>query len=105
MDFLPVTPGDVPKRTYQCLAIISVGASAAARRGSGDSNSDKETSGPLSRIMSGGQRRKSVQGGVSGGRTSGETAPGEGTWYWRCRVGVTNVSAETRATVFSLDHR
>lgn len=94
MDFLPVAPGDSPKRTYQCLAVITVGGSAAARRGSTDSNSDKESGNALSRIMSGGQRRKSVQAGVNGKAAEHPHVPGsDGTWYWRCRVGVSSVGA------------
>lgn len=81
MEFLAVPPHDTPKRSYQCLAVISIGGNVGGRRGSFGSDTGSDNG--LTRILSGG-RRKSTQGN--------RAAEGEGTWYWRCRAGVTAVS-------------
>lgn len=89
MDFLTIAPHDQPKQSYQCLAALSIGP-GAGRRGSGGSDHG-EDGGGITRILSGG-RRRSVQTGNAGATT---THPeNEGTWYWRCRVGVTAVSGD-----------
>ncbi len=81
MDFLAAPPADTPKRAYQCLAAISV--DSQSRRGSrrGSVGSTASDGNGLTRILSGG-RRKSLNG------------DSEGTWFWRCRAGVTAVSVQ-----------
>lgn len=91
MDFLPTQPRDVPRMTYQCTAAITIGTAEPRRRSSFGSNHSDEGGG-LARIISGGRRKSaSAQGGVVGANKV-EANAGEGTWYWRCRVGVTEVS-------------
>lgn len=76
--------------TYQCLAVITVGGAAQPRRGSQGSNHSDEGGG-LARVISGGRRKSASGPGIVGGKNV-EGAAGEGTWFWRARIGVTDVS-------------
>lgn len=89
MDFLTVAPTDTPKRSYQCLAAVSIGG-GAGRRGSQGSDHGEEQG--ITRILSAGRRRSVQTGNAGAAATGGTTVEGEGTWYWRCRAGVTAVS-------------
>ncbi|BEI81940.1 hypothetical protein CcaverHIS002_0211000 [Cutaneotrichosporon cavernicola] len=105
MDFLSTTP-DPPSKTYQCLAVITLGANATSRRGSFN---DHEDGGPLTRILSGGRRKSLAEdrrmsqsednsltrilsrrkSQADEDRRKSVHVEGEGPFYWRCRVGVT----------------
>ncbi|WVR07446.1 hypothetical protein IAU60_004487 [Kwoniella sp. DSM 27419] len=112
MEFYPVSsaPHPTAKNLYPCLAHITISPNSSDTKGrrlsTGSYTSDNEGGGnALSRVISGGGRRKSSFGpgtgqeGMSGGARrmsfgasrDGEEAKGvEGKWYWRVQAGVTD---------------
>ncbi|KAL1413393.1 hypothetical protein Q8F55_001155 [Vanrija albida] len=88
MDFLTATP-EPPRNTYPALAVITVGSLGSRR------SSLAEEEGGLARVMSGGRRlsyattnKLDVPPAAGGG---GARTPEAGTWFWRVRVGVTEL--------------
>lgn len=101
MDFLPIAPHEAPRNAYQSLVVITVGPVAQRRSSFGAGSQDgTQDDNALARIMSGG-RRKSFHKDPSptpAAAAGTDAAHETGTWYWRVRVGVTDVGAPCVST-------
>lgn len=91
MDFLPDAPLAAPVGgTLSVLAVITVGGNAVKGVDEGGN--------ALTRVLSG-RRRSSAGMSADGDHTHDKNhqhPPGDGTYFWRAKVGVTNVSRAAR---------